>query len=119
MSDITLQMEHISKKFGGVIALHDVSLELRRGEVLCLVGENGAGKSTLMKILSGVFRPDEGSIYLQGQKTTIHNPTDAYRYGISIVHQELLQIPQMSVEENIYVGRYEKKCGFLDYKKLR
>ena len=107
MGDYVLQMKEVSKSFGGVHALKEVDLNLRKGEVLCLVGENGAGKSTLMKILSGVLTPDKGEIILKGEKMSIRNPAEAYRAGISIVHQELIQIPSMSVAENIYLGRYD------------
>ena len=118
MGDYVLQMKEVSKSFGGVHALKEVDLNLRKGEVLCLVGENGAGKSTLMKILSGVLTPDKGEIILKGEKMSIRNPAEAYRAGISIVHQELIQIPSMSVAENIYLGRYDTKGGFISFRKL-
>lgn len=118
MGDYVLQMREVSKSFGGVHALKEVDLNLRKGEVLCLVGENGAGKSTLMKILSGVLTPDKGEIILKGEKMSIRNPAEAYRAGISIVHQELIQIPSMSVAENIYLGRYDTKGGFISFRKL-
>lgn len=118
MGDYVLQMKKVSKSFGGVHALKEVDLSLRKGEVLCLVGENGAGKSTLMKILSGVITPDRGEIVLKGEKISIRTPAEAYRSGISIVHQELIQIPSMSVAENIYLGRYDTKGGFISFKKL-
>lgn len=118
MGDYVLQMREVSKSFGGVHALKEVDLDLKKGEVLCLVGENGAGKSTLMKILSGVLTPDKGEIILKGEKMSIRNPAEAYRAGISIVHQELIQIPSMSVAENIYLGRYDTKGGFISFRKL-
>ena len=118
MGDYVLQMKEVSKSFGGVHAIEEVDLNLRKGEVLCLVGENGAGKSTLMKILSGVLTPDKGEIILKGEKMSIRNPAEAYRAGISIVHQELIQIPSMSVAENIYLGRYDTKGGFISFRKL-
>lgn len=119
MDEFVLEMRNISKSFGGVHALKNVSLNLRKGEVLCLVGENGAGKSTLMKILSGVLRLDKGEILYKGEVVSIRTPSEAYRLGISIVHQELVQIPTMSVAENIYLGRYDTKMGVIDFKKLR
>lgn len=119
MGDYVLEMKNISKNFGGIQALTDVSLSLEKGEVLCLVGENGAGKSTLMKILTGVVSPTAGEIYIRGKKASIDRPIDAYHAGISIVHQELIQIPYMTVAENIFIGRYDKRLGFIDYKKLR
>lgn len=119
MGDYALEMKHVYKQYGGVHALTDVSLELKKGEVLCLCGENGAGKSTLMKILTGVESPTKGEIYLDGKPVQITKPLDAYRSGISIVHQELVQIPEMTIAENIFVGRYDRKAGFIDYKALR
>ena len=118
MEDYTLEMKHISKDYGGIHALRDVDFNLKKGEVLCLCGENGAGKSTLMKILTGVEKPSKGDIFLHGKLTHINKPIDAYRQGISIVHQELVQIPDMTIAENIFVGRYDKKACFIDYKAL-
>lgn len=115
MSDLILEMKNISKSYGGVHALKKVSLDLRRGEVLCLCGENGAGKSTLMKILAGVEPPSSGEIYINDKKVTIQKPLDAFNLGISMVHQELVQIEDMSIAENIYVGRYDTRAGFVDY----
>lgn len=112
-------MRHISKIYGGIKALDNVDLELRKGEILCLLGENGAGKSTLMKILSGVVQPNEGEIELEGKTMAIRNPHIAHEYGISTVHQELIQFPDMTIMENIYVGRYPKKNGLVDFKELR
>ncbi|WP_195416187.1 sugar ABC transporter ATP-binding protein [Enterocloster citroniae] len=118
MEDHILEMKHISKDYGGIHALLDVNFNLKKGEVLCLCGENGAGKSTLMKILTGVEKPSKGEIYLHGRLAHINRPIDAYRQGISIVHQELVQIPDMTIAENIFVGRYDKKGCFIDYKAL-
>lgn len=119
MDDYILEMKHISKSYGGIHALKDVGLQLKSGEVLCLCGENGAGKSTLMKILAGVEKPTDGEVWVRGEKVSIQKPVDAFRLGISMVHQELVQIEDMSVAENIYVGRYKTKCGFVDKKELR
>lgn len=104
MKETVLEMRNICKQFGGIQALNDVTLTLERGEVLCLCGENGAGKSTLMKILTGVETPTSGEIYLRGKQVHINKPLDAYQVGISIVHQELVQIPDMTIAENIFVG---------------
>ena len=119
MKETVLEMRNICKQFGGIQALNDVTLTLERGEVLCLCGENGAGKSTLMKILTGVETPTSGEIYLRGKQVHINKPLDAYQVGISIVHQELVQIPDMTIAENIFVGRYDKRAGFIDYRALR
>ncbi len=105
MSDNFLQMNNITKRFPGVLALSNVSFNLRRGEVHALLGENGAGKSTLMKILSGVYRPDEGEIIFEGNKVKFDSPLDAQNMGITIIHQEFNLFPDLTVEENIYIGR--------------
>ena len=86
--EILLKAESISKSFGGVKALQNVSFELQKGEVLSVIGENGAGKSTLMKIVAGALKNDEGKIYFQGEELSLHSPLDAVKTGISIVYQE-------------------------------
>lgn len=100
-----LRMEHITKKFPGVVALDDVTLSLDEGEVHAIAGENGAGKSTLMKILSGIYQADGGRILINGQEVHLQNPIDAMHQGIAIIHQELMPIPQMMIAENIFLGR--------------
>lgn len=100
-----LWMENVSKSFPGVQALEKVSLYINAGEVLGLIGQNGAGKSTLMKILSGVYTIDSGDLYFGGQPLHIHNPHHAQEMGISIIYQELNLMPNLSVMENIFVGR--------------
>lgn len=114
-----LDVQNISKSFPGIKALDKVNLSIRKGEIHALVGENGAGKSTLMKILSGVYMPDEGTIILDGAPVRIKNPHHAEQLGISIVYQELSNFPAMSIAENIAVGEYPtNRFGALDYKKL-
>jgi ABC-type sugar transport system ATPase subunit len=100
-----LWMENVSKSFPGVQALEKVSLHVNGGEVLGLIGQNGAGKSTLMKILSGVYTIDNGEIYYDGQPLQIHNPHHAQEVGIAIIYQELNLMPNLSVMENIFIGR--------------
>lgn len=119
MEKTILKMQGISKQYGGIRALNNVTMELKEGEILCLLGENGAGKSTLMKIISGVVAPTSGDIYLNDQKIEIKNPEAAHNYGISTVYQELVQFPDMTIMENIYVGRYPKKHGLVDFAALR
>lgn len=99
-----LKMEGVSKSFPGVKALDGVNLEAYGGEVTALMGENGAGKSTLMKILSGVYKKDEGEVYIQGEKTKITGIKSAEAYGITIIHQELSVINNLTVAENIFLG---------------
>jgi methyl-galactoside transport system ATP-binding protein len=105
-SSAVLEMRGISKSFPGVKALDDVSLTVRRGTVHALMGENGAGKSTLMKCLFGIYRPDAGTIILDGQPVTLRDSREALDSGISMIHQELHPIPHRSVMENIWLGRY-------------
>ncbi|QLY70815.1 sugar ABC transporter ATP-binding protein [Citrobacter freundii] len=105
MSETFLQMSHITKRFPGVLALSNVDFALRKGEVHALLGENGAGKSTLMKILSGVYQPDEGNILFEDQAVSFANPLSAQKAGITIIHQEFNLFPELTVEDNIFIGR--------------
>jgi ribose transport system ATP-binding protein len=107
-----LRVDGASKSFPGVQALDAVHLELRHGEVLALVGENGAGKSTLMKLLSGINRPDSGEFHLDGQQYTPTGPRHAQELGISVIHQELNLMPDLTVAQNIFIGR-EPRIGGL------
>ena len=118
--NILLKMNHIRKEFPGVLALKDVSFELRAGEVHALLGENGAGKSTLIKILGGIYSSDAGEIVINGKVATIDKVQDAQSHGISVIHQELVLVPHMTVAENIYLGREPIKKGsrFVDFKQM-
>jgi len=107
MSEL-LKLKGISKEFPGVKALQNVDLELNRGEVLALLGENGAGKSTLLKIISGVYLPDAGEIYVDGEKKNFKIPADAAAEGIGIIYQELSYYDELTVAENIFVGKLPK-----------
>jgi ribose transport system ATP-binding protein len=100
-----LEVRGATKSFPGVKALDDVQLDLFGGEVLALIGENGAGKSTLMKLLSGVYTPDEGEFFVDGQRVEISSPTRAEELGIAIIHQEFNLIPDLTVAQNIFIGR--------------
>jgi simple sugar transport system ATP-binding protein len=112
-----LEMNRISKTFGAVTALVDVSIKLRQGEVLALVGDNGAGKSTLIKILSGFHHPDSGTIVYQGKEVRFHSPRDARAQGIETVYQDLALINDLSIYHNMFIGReYHKR--FLGLKLL-
>ena len=113
-----LVMEGISKAFPGVQALDDVSFTLKKGEILCLVGENGAGKSTLMKILTGVDRPDSGRIILDDKEIQAKSPQHAQSLGISTVYQEINLCPNLSVAENILLGHEPHKMGRIDWAKM-
>jgi len=115
----TVAVEHLSKRFGVVRALADVSLELRGGEVLALVGENGAGKSTLMRVIEGVFPPDDGRVLVDGEPVAFASPREAQRLGIRVIHQEPEIIPELSVAENIYLGTFKARAGlFVDRRDL-
>lgn len=118
MNKPILQMKNITKEFPGVKALDNVNLELHEGKVMALMGENGAGKSTLMKILSGVYKKNSGQIFYKGEETDIKGPKDAGEKGIAIIHQELNLVKDLSIGENIFLGR-EPKSGFrIDFNKL-
>jgi D-xylose transport system ATP-binding protein len=100
-----VEMKGISKSFGGVQALSNVNLELRRAEIMGMVGDNGAGKSTLMKILSGAYQADEGEIFVNGQKANIQSPHQAFNLGISMIYQDLALFNNLDVARNIFIGR--------------
>lgn len=119
MSEYVLEMRDIEKSFPGVKALDHISLQVRPGEVHALIGENGAGKSTLMKILAGAYQKDAGEIRIDGEPVEIHSVKDAQRYGISIIHQELNLLEELSVAENIFLGHFLKaRKGILDWKQM-
>ena len=116
----SLRMEHITKRFPGVLASDDISISVSEGEVLALVGENGAGKTTLMNILMGLYQPDEGSILINDEPVRFRGPEDAFRAGLGMVHQTYMLVPNMTVTENIALG-YKKawKHLRLDMKEVR
>ncbi|HNX33899.1 MAG TPA: sugar ABC transporter ATP-binding protein [Kiritimatiellia bacterium] len=103
--DIRLEARQVCKSFGGVRALREVSFDLRRGEVHALMGENGAGKSTLVKILAGLHMPDAGEVRVDGCRVTLRSPHEAMRHGIAMIHQELMPVPDLTVAENLLLGR--------------
>src|SRR2546430_2223524 len=115
-----LQMVGIAKRFPGVVALDNVSLEVGKGEVVALCGENGAGKSTLMKILGGVYQPDGGEILMDGQPVRISNVTDAMRLGVAFIHQELNVLDNLDVAANVFLGREPRlgPFGLIDQRKI-
>ena len=115
MSDYILQLEAVSKYFGAVISLNEVTLRLKRGEVHCLLGDNGAGKSTLIKTLAGVHRPSKGEYLFDGEPVRFRSPRQALDMGIATVYQDLALVPLMSVARNFYMGRepVKKLFGFL------
>jgi simple sugar transport system ATP-binding protein len=104
MQEPAVELIDVSKYFGSVVALQDVSLSVHHGEVHCLLGDNGAGKSTLIKIISGVFKPDRGEMRVDGNRVTFSSPRDALDNGIATVYQDLAMIPLMSISRNFFLG---------------
>ena len=118
-AEYLLNAENVRKEFPGVLALDNVQFRLKRGTVHALMGENGAGKSTLMKILAGIYIPDQGEVYLKGVPIRLQSPLDALENGIAMIHQELNLMPFMTVAENIWIRREPKnRFGFVDHAKM-
>lgn len=113
-----LKIDNLSKSFSGVKVLDGVCLDVKEGSVHSLMGENGAGKSTLMKCLFGIYKQDEGTFELEGKQVNFTDPKHALEHGVSMVHQELNQVIERTVSENIWLGRYPTKRGFVDEKKM-
>ena len=119
-AEAAVALAHITKSFTGLKVVKDVSFDVRPGEVHALLGENGAGKSTLIKIMAGLYQPDEGEIAVNGTPTKFATPRDAHVAGIATVHQELLLFPELTVAENIFLGQTPKtKLGMLDWPAMR
>jgi len=117
--DRALEMRGIGKRFGATVALAEVDFDLGRGEVHALLGENGAGKSTLVKILSGALKPDQGEMRLSGRPYHPADPLEGRRDGVSMIYQELNLAPHLSVEENVFLGREDRRAGFLRRRESR
>ncbi|EMM7986408.1 TPA: sugar ABC transporter ATP-binding protein [Morganella morganii] len=113
-----LRVEGVRKAFGQVVALKNAQFSLKRGSIHALCGGNGAGKSTFLSILMGFIRPDAGEIYVKGRRYEFHQPIEALHAGIAIVQQELSSIPDLTVAENIWLGREPRRFGFVDFKQL-
>ena len=114
-----LEMKNITKRFGGVKALTDVSLKVEPGEIHALIGENGAGKSTLMKILSGAYQRDSGQIFIDGREVKITNPKESKDLGVAIIYQEFMLAPDLTVAENIFIDKLSAGKATINWKKLR
>ena len=118
--EVKLRVSKIEKSFPGVKALDKIDFSVRKGTVHALCGENGAGKSTLMKIINGLYKPDAGEIFVDGQAVKIRDPIKARELGIAMIAQELNYVPEMSVEENLFLGRLPiNKLGKVDWKTVR
>ena len=118
MSDTILKMQGIQKYFSGVHALKGVDFELKAGEVHALMGENGAGKSTLIKVLCGIHKNDGGTIEYFGEQVSFNNIAESQTAGISVIHQELNMMNDLTVAQNMFIGREFKKGGFIDDRKM-
>ncbi len=117
MSEPILKMEHITKRFAGITALDDVCFSCEPGKIHVLAGENGAGKSTILKILAGIYPPDEGKIILRGKEVQFSNPIEAQNAGIAMVFQELTQINELTIFENVFLGKEPHRGGLIDRQK--
>ena len=120
-TEYIIEMKHITKRFPGIIANDDVTLQIKKGEIYALLGENGAGKSTIMSVLFGMYEPDEGEIYIRGKKVNITSPRKATRLGIGMVHQHFKLVSDYTVTENIVLGMepMTKILGFLPYVNIK
>ncbi len=119
MSEYVIEMKNIRKEFPGIVANDDITLQLKKGEIHALLGENGAGKSTLMSVLFGLYQPEKGTIYKNGEKVDIKDPNDATSLGIGMVHQHFKLIEVFTVLDNIILGAETTKMGFLQKKEAR
>lgn len=118
-NSVKLELRNISKSFPGVKALDNVNISLRKGTVHAVMGENGAGKSTLMKIINGLYQRDSGQILLDGKEVSFQSPLESSASGIAMIYQELNFFPDLTIEENVFMGRQPSKGGFVNWKELR
>lgn len=110
MSDtFAIELKGVTKVFGQIVANKDVNLQVKKGEILAILGENGSGKTTLMNMLSGIYFPDEGQIYVNGEEVVIKSPRDAFKYGIGMVHQHFKLVDVFTATENIVLGINDKE----------
>ena len=119
LPDALLTMHAVGKSFYGVSVLSDVDIDVHPGEVHAVVGENGAGKSTLMKIASGVYQPDSGTLTIAGRIAVLHSPRAAQAAGVGIIHQEFNLLPERTVAENVFLGREPLRRGLVDRRAIR
>lgn len=115
MSKIVMELKNITKYFPGVVALNDMSFQVREGEIHGLIGENGAGKSTLIKVFTGVNQPDKGEILVDGERIVLSTPNAAKKAGVGCIYQELNIVPELNITDNLFINYYKKRGPFLDY----
>ena len=113
-----LEARRVSKSYGGHRVLSDINFALHRGEAVAVIGENGAGKSTFAKIVAGVIRPDEGEIRLSARAVSFNSPRDALHEGIAFIPQELAYVPELTVAENIMLGRWPSRAGLVSHRAI-
>lgn len=118
MPEAVLGLEHVSKHFGSITALDDVSLRLRPGEVLALVGDNGAGKTTIVRLLSGLFKPDSGSVIVGGTPTVLQHPDQVIKAGVATVFQDLALVEPLNVARNVFLGHEPSRLGWVRRRKM-
>ena len=106
---VAIQLKHVTKRFGSIVANKDVDLDVLHGEILAVLGENGSGKTTLMNMISGIYYPDEGEVYVDGEPVVIRSPKDAFRYKIGMIHQHFKLVDVFTATENIILGINEDK----------
>jgi len=111
--DYILEALNLSKSFGGVKALDNVDIFIKRNEIVCLLGDNGAGKSTFIKVIAGVFKPDKGQIFINGKKVFFNGPKESQRAGIETIYQDLALFNQQDITSNLFIGREIKRFGFI------
>jgi len=121
MADYIVEMKHITKRFPGIVANDDITLQIQKGEIYALLGENGAGKSTLMSMLFGMYEPDEGELWIRGNKVKIESPNHATKLGIGMVHQHFKLVQNYTIAENIVLGVEPMKriAGIFPYVDIR
>ena len=117
MNEVAIELKNITKRFGSIVANKGVDLKVRRGEILSLLGENGSGKTTLMNMISGIYYPDEGQIFVDGEEVVIRSPKDAYKYNIGMIHQHFKLVNIFSAAENIILGLHEDSFSVADAEK--
>ena len=119
MTTPAIELKNITKVFGSIVANKNINLSVYNGEILSLLGENGSGKTTLMNMISGIYFPDEGQIFIDGKEVVIRSPHDAFNYKIGMIHQHFKLVEVFTVLDNIILGSESTKHGFLDRKSAR